>query len=245
MQNPVTRQARCGFIGHFRPLLPLTWEARSSVEGSLHTRMSIPVNQIVCPSCQKSIEIADEHAGLELSCPTCGARLRIPGPEQSLEAALMPSSEGSLPAANADRVDVLDAMAVPEATAAPKVSNRNKKTDDEKFCIDCAAIIPATASFCSECGIEQSGSGAATKGAANNRIAAGVCGILLGALGVHKFILGYTGAGITMLLISILGFCFYGWMAMHVLGIIEGILYLSLSERDFQNIHGKRLRPWF
>src|SRR5215471_16164759 len=37
-------------------------------------------------------------------------------------------------------------------------------------------------------------------GRASNKIAAGVCGILLGAFGVHKFILGYTRAGLIMLL---------------------------------------------
>ena len=39
---------------------------------------------------------------------------------------------------------------------------------------------------------------------ASNKIAAGICGILLGWLGVHKFILGYTGAGLIMLLVSVL-----------------------------------------
>src|SRR5688500_15753860 len=33
---------------------------------------------------------------------------------------------------------------------------------------------------------------------ASNKIAAGICGILLGPFGVHKFILGYTNAGIIM-----------------------------------------------
>src|ERR1017187_9093753 len=31
---------------------------------------------------------------------------------------------------------------------------------------------------------------------ASNKIPAGICGILLGGFGVHKFILGYTGAGL-------------------------------------------------
>jgi TM2 domain-containing membrane protein YozV len=39
---------------------------------------------------------------------------------------------------------------------------------------------------------------------ADKKIAAGVCGILLGSLGIHKFILGYTTEGIIMLLVSIL-----------------------------------------
>lgn len=38
----------------------------------------------------------------------------------------------------------------------------------------------------------------------SKRIAAGVCGILLGSLGVHKFVLGYTKEGVIMLLFSVL-----------------------------------------
>ena len=40
--------------------------------------------------------------------------------------------------------------------------------------------------------------------AAKSRLAAGLFGVLLGALGIHNFYLGYTGRGIAQLLISIL-----------------------------------------
>ena len=36
------------------------------------------------------------------------------------------------------------------------------------------------------------------------KILAGVLGIVLGPLGIHKFVLGYTGAGLVMLLVSVL-----------------------------------------
>jgi len=36
------------------------------------------------------------------------------------------------------------------------------------------------------------------------KTAAGICAILIGGLGIHKFILGYTNAGIVTLLISVL-----------------------------------------
>lgn len=80
--------------------------------------------------------------------------------------------------------------------------------------------------------------------ASSNRVAAGVCGILLGGLGVHKFILGMTGAGITMLLITILT-CGVGGMVMHVIGIIEGIIYLSKSDPEFHQIYVVEKRSWF
>ena len=43
---------------------------------------------------------------------------------------------------------------------------------------------------------------------ADKKLAAGLCGILLGGFGVHKFILGYTNEGVIMLVISVLGFAF-------------------------------------
>ena len=35
----------------------------------------------------------------------------------------------------------------------------------------------------------------------SKKVSAGICGILLGALGIHKFILGYRREGTTMLII--------------------------------------------
>ena len=79
---------------------------------------------------------------------------------------------------------------------------------------------------------------------ASNKIPAGVCGILLGCFGVHKFILGYTGAGIIMLLVSILS-C--GMLAgvMHIIGLIEGIVYLSKPDDDFVNVYVDNRKEWF
>jgi len=51
---------------------------------------------------------------------------------------------------------------------------------------------------------------------ASDKIPAGVCGILLGSLGVHKFILGYTGAGLVMLLVTLLT-CGLASPVMHII----------------------------
>lgn len=76
------------------------------------------------------------------------------------------------------------------------------------------------------------------------KIAAGVCAILLGSLGIHKFILGYTTAGLIMLLVTILT-CGLGAAVMHVIGIIEGILYLSKPDEEFQRTYIDARREWF
>jgi len=79
---------------------------------------------------------------------------------------------------------------------------------------------------------------------ADKKIAAGVCGILLGGLGIHKFILGYTAEGIIMLLVSVLT-CGIGWVVMHIIGLIEGIIYLTKSDEDFVNTYITNKRGWF
>jgi TM2 domain-containing membrane protein YozV len=78
----------------------------------------------------------------------------------------------------------------------------------------------------------------------NRRIIAGVFGILMGSLGIHKFILGYTGAGIIMLLVSVLT-CGWGSIIMWPIGLIEGIIYLTKSDSEFHQIYVLNRREWF
>ena len=76
------------------------------------------------------------------------------------------------------------------------------------------------------------------------RIAAGICGILIGALGIHKFVLGLNTAGTIMLLVSVLT-CGIGAIPMHVIGLIEGIIYLSKSDEDFYQTYVVGRKEWF
>ena len=79
---------------------------------------------------------------------------------------------------------------------------------------------------------------------ASNKIPAGVCGILLGSLGIHKFILGYTGAGLVMLLVTVLT-CGVAGVVMHVIGLIEGIVYLCKSDEEFVRTYVDGRKEWF
>ncbi len=88
---------------------------------------------------------------------------------------------------------------------------------------------------------------------ASNKVAAGLCGILVGGLGIHKFILGYTNAGIIMLVVSIggaiLGFftciTFVAAWAMALIGLIEGIIYLTKSDEEFVRTYVVGRKEWF
>lgn len=79
------------------------------------------------------------------------------------------------------------------------------------------------------------------------KIAAGICGILLGGLGIHKFILGYKKEGIIMLLVWFLGFILFGLgpVVMGIIGLIEGIIYLTKSDEDFVATYINGKKGWF
>ena len=79
---------------------------------------------------------------------------------------------------------------------------------------------------------------------AEKKIAAGVCGILLGALGVHKCILGYTKEGLIMLLVTLLTFGILGFV-MGIIGLIEGIIYLTKTDEDFVKTYVTSKKGWF
>jgi TM2 domain-containing membrane protein YozV len=79
---------------------------------------------------------------------------------------------------------------------------------------------------------------------ASKKIAAGVCGILLGALGVHKFVLGYTKEGIIMLCVSLLT-CGVASPIMGIIGLIEGIIYLTKSDEEFIATYVHSQKGWF
>ena len=78
----------------------------------------------------------------------------------------------------------------------------------------------------------------------SKRIVAGIVAILFGSLGIHKFILGYQKEGIVMLVISLfsLGFLL---VLVALIGIIEGIIYLSKSDEEFFQTYQIGRKPWF
>lgn len=86
----------------------------------------------------------------------------------------------------------------------------------------------------------------------NKKILAGVLGIVLGWAGIHKFVLGYQKEGIIMLVISVIGMVlscvgigFFLWWAMGLVGLVEGIIYLTKSDEDFYNTYQVGRKPWF
>lgn len=73
---------------------------------------------------------------------------------------------------------------------------------------------------------------------AEKKVVAGILGILLGGLGIHKFYLGYTKEGIIQIILSF--FCIGG-----LIGLIEGIIYLTKSDEDFVKTYIQGHKGWF
>lgn len=85
-------------------------------------------------------------------------------------------------------------------------------------------------------------------GDGKNKTTAGLLAMLLGAFGVHKFYLGDTTAGGITLAISLgagLLTCGLATAVMSIIGLIEGIIYLSKSDEDFQRIYVQGKKSWF
>ena len=79
-----------------------------------------------------------------------------------------------------------------------------------------------------------------------SRVAAGLLAIFCGILGFHKFYLGYISAGIIMFLLT-----FFLWwtivvpLAMFLVSLIEGVMYLTKSDEEFQRIYVQSQKDWF
>ncbi|WP_424951477.1 TM2 domain-containing protein [Deinococcus sp.] len=94
---------------------------------------------------------------------------------------------------------------------------------------------------------------------AQKKLVAGLLGIFLGSLGIHKFYLGLNQPGIIMLactvggwlLFTLLAIILIGFVfvllpaAMGIIGLVEGIIYLTKTDADFQREYVVGKKPWF
>ena len=128
-----------------------------------------------------------------------------------------------------------------------------------RYCTKCGAINDDLAQYCTTCQAPLSPvstgyqpmqavhPGAMTDWkamGADKKIVAGVLAILLGSLGIHKFMLGYTTEGIIMLLVTVLT-CGIAGVVMSVVGIVEGIMYLTKSDEEFVRTYIQNKKGWF
>ncbi|MCQ2551290.1 MAG: zinc ribbon domain-containing protein [Clostridia bacterium] len=112
------------------------------------------------------------------------------------------------------------------------------------YCTHCGSEIDDKAVVCPNCGVATANAVVKDK----SKIAAGLLGIFLGGLGIHKFYLGYKKEGIIMLVVSLVGiFLTLGiaTSAIGIIGVIEGIVYLVKSDEEFEQTYVKGYHGWF
>lgn len=82
----------------------------------------------------------------------------------------------------------------------------------------------------------------------SKRVLAGILAILFGWSGLHKFILGYVGEGIAMFVLTfILAIVTCGVFTglMGLIGLIEGVIYLTKSDEEFIQTYQVNKKGWF
>lgn len=94
---------------------------------------------------------------------------------------------------------------------------------NHQFCRGCGLPLHRSAPLCPHCGAPQSQPHFESE---KSRVAAALLALILGGFGAHKFYLGETGLGVLYLL-----FCWTFIPA--IAGLIEGIIYLSMSDERF------------
>ncbi len=77
-----------------------------------------------------------------------------------------------------------------------------------------------------------------------SKIVAGVLGILLGWLGIHKFYLGYVKEGLILAGVTLITFGTLSWVS-SLVGLVEGIIYLTKTDEEFRNTYVVGRKPWF
>jgi TM2 domain-containing membrane protein YozV len=126
-----------------------------------------------------------------------------------------------------------------------------------RYCSKCGAVNDEAAQYCATCqaplspvsgyqpmqSVNQGTPGSMVDWkslGADKKIVAGICGILVGGFGVHKFILGYTNEGIIQIVITFLT-CGIG----SIVGLVEGIIYLTKSDEEFVRTYIQNKKGWF
>ncbi|MFW6174510.1 MAG: NINE protein [Chloroflexota bacterium] len=108
------------------------------------------------------------------------------------------------------------------------------------YCRSCGQQVDEQSAFCTHCGARLDAPGRpadTTQYSHRSRIAAGILGIVLGGLGVHRFYLGNIGIGIIQIVVT---FITLGIGALW--GFVEGIIIIAGA--NWKDADGRPLRPY-
>lgn len=118
-----------------------------------------------------------------------------------------------------------------------------EKNQNQKFCHECGELINLKAEICPKCGVRQPANSSMAPAPASLQISmpgqgqprvkstAALLAILLGGLGMHKFYMGQFWWGVIYIV-------FIWTLIPAIIGLIEGLNYLLMSEKVFQERYG-------
>lgn len=117
------------------------------------------------------------------------------------------------------------------------------------YCPNCGTVNNAGARFCMSCGMAMWEAGTLGRPGystqhprpTKSKVTAGILAILLGGLGIHKFYLGDALPGILLIIVTVVTCGIVG----PIIGLIEGILYLTKTDEEFYNTYEVNRKEWF
>jgi len=118
----------------------------------------------------------------------------------------------------------------------------------DKYCYNCGAEISAGQIVCLKCGVSLDGRMPSQVSAGNSgksRVTAALLAIFLGAVGAHEFYLGHNRSALIRLGIGVFGLAVGLTFVASLIGLIEGIIYLTKSDEDFSRIYVVGGKEWF
>lgn len=120
---------------------------------------------------------------------------------------------------------------------------------EKKFCPNCGTSTQPLQAMCTSCGVSLAkGPGGGATAGEKTKVAAGLLGIFLGSLGVHKFYLGYKKEGLIMLLVTLVGgiiTCGVASGIVSIIGLVEGIIYITKTDEEFEQTYVQNRKGWF
>jgi TM2 domain-containing membrane protein YozV len=108
------------------------------------------------------------------------------------------------------------------------MEDASTKQPGEKYCHSCGKLMKEAEISCPHCGAKNPlvQTAMPSNECQSRKITAGLLAILVGGFGVHKFYLGDSNMGILYL-------CFFWTGVPAIIGIVEGIIYLTMSDDEF------------
>lgn len=116
----------------------------------------------------------------------------------------------------------------------------SESDDGARFCKSCGKAMSGAGKFEPET-VGETGSSEQHSRRTKSKVAAGVLAIVLGGLGIHKFFLGYVLPGILLIIITVITCGIVG----PIIALIEGILYLTMTDEAFHETYVADRKDWF